>query len=398
MTDARLDAEKSNEWDPVTAWKPLVDADESSSTEIYAQQRRTCPLSFHTTEQSERTWHAFSSSDVAKILMDTEVFSSAGAQFGKPMIPIELDPPTHTIFRRLLSNMMAPRRMLKYESSIRAYVLTELEPLIAAGGGDFVPLTYRLPVQAFCLLVGETDDRAYKLLEENLRNAPSLERGDKDAVAQRAAAVVPLAEYCRERLRSRRGNPRDDLASDIANGQINGSLIEEDDATQILTLIYMAGHDTTAMGLQGAVSVLAKHADAQGALRSNPDLIPQAIEECLRIETPLHKLPRRCVREITISGRAILPGDLVFPVFGAANVDPEAFEAPGHFDINRKPNHFSFGRGIHTCPGSPLARLEIKVLLQELLARTTRFALGTGASRDPWPRNAYASLPIVLHT
>jgi cytochrome P450 len=398
MTDARLDTENPKEWDPVSNWRPRVDSDQGSSTEIYAEQRKTCPLSLDTTELGQRMWHAFNSGDVTKILLDTEVFSSASAKFGKPMIPIELDPPEHTIFRRLLSNMMAPRRILKYEESIREFVVQELEALLAAGGGDFVPLTYRVPIRAFCLLVGEPDDSAFKILDQNLRKTPTFEREDKDAVAQRAAALAPLAQYCRDQLRSRRGNPRDDLASDLANGQINGSLITEDDATQILTLVYMAGHDTSAMGLQGALSRLAKHPDAQSTLRSNPDRIPQAIEECLRLETPLHTLPRSCTREVTIAGRAILPGDQVYPVFGAANVDPEAFPDPGRFDIDRKPNHFAFGRGVHTCPGSPLARLEIRILLQELLARTTGFHMGEGASRKPWPRNGYKELPIVLTT
>lgn len=397
MTDSQLDTKSSKEWD-AAAWTPRLDANETSAAEIYAKQRDSFPLSFEINEHGQRTWYAFRSTDVTNILMNTEVFSSAVAKFGKPMIPIELDPPEHTAFRRLLSNMMTPRRILRYETAIRAYVITELEPLIAAGGGDFVPLTHSLPVHAFCLLVGESDNSAFKVLDENLHNTPSLERADDDAVAQRMAALMPLLEYCREKLQSRRGNPGDDLASDIANGQINGSLIDEDDATRMLTLIYLAGHDTSTMGLLGALSRLSKHADAQSNLRSHPERIPQAVEECLRIETPLHTLPRHCTREFTIAGRTILPGDLVFPVFGAANADPEAFADPGFFDIDRKPNHFSFGRGVHLCPGSPLARLQIKVLLQELLARTTSFELGAGAARTPWPFNGYMKLPIIVRT
>jgi cytochrome P450 len=398
MSDAGIDTEKPPEWDPATAWKPLVKADQISSAEIYTKQRESCPLSLDTTERGQRLWHAFRSSDVAEILMNTELFSSAVPKFGKPMIPIELDPPTHTTFRRLLSNMMAPRRILRYEASIRSAVVTELTPLIEARGGDLVPLTYRIPIRAFCLLVGETDDSVFASLDQKLRaTAPPFERQDQQATDQRAAAVAPLIEFCRERLLSRRGNPCDDLASDIANGQINGSLIDEDDATRMLTLIYMAGHDTTAMGMQGAISLLARHSDAQSALRSNPARIPSAVEECLRLEPPLHTLPRYCTRDTTLAGRSILSGDQVYPVFGAANVDPEGFANPEVFNIDRKPNHFTFGRGVHTCPGSPLARMEIRVLLEELLRRTEHFDLGADASRKEWPRNGYKKLPIVLH-
>jgi cytochrome P450 len=386
------------EWDPISAWQPRVDADQGSSAEIYAKQRATCPFTLDTTERGQRMWHAFRARDVAEILINTDIFSSAVPKFGKPIIPIELDPPTHGIFRRLLSNMMAPRRILKYETSIRAFVVAELESLIAAGGGDFVPLTYRIPIRAFCLLVGETDDGTFSALDQAARAAaPPFTRQDAQANAQRVAAIAPLMEFCRERLRERRGNPRDDLASDIANGQINGSLVDEDDATRMLLLIYMAGHDTSAMGIQGAISLLAKDSEAQSALRSNPGKIPAAIEECLRLESPLHTLPRYCTRDTTLGGRAVKSGDQVYPVFGAANVDPDGFVDPEVFDLDRKPHHFAFGRGIHTCPGAPLARTEIRVLLEELLGRTDHFTFGKNAARKPWPRNGYTELPIVLH-
>jgi cytochrome P450 len=208
--------------------------------------------------------------------------------------------------------------------------------------------------------------------------------------------MEPLREFCRARLRARKGRPGDDLASDIANGEIDGRPIDEDIATNMLSLIYIAGHGTTTTGMQGAVVCLADHPEAQQVLRLEPRRIPAAIEECLRLETPLHALPRYCTRAAELGGRPIAAGDQVYPVYAAANLDPEQFPDPTRFEIDRKPHHFSFGRGIHICAGAPLARLQMRVLIEEMLARTKSFRLTERLKRGAWPHYRAERLPISV--
>jgi cytochrome P450 len=251
-------------------------------------------------------------------------------------------------------------------------------------------------MRTFCLLMGE-EDEGFDLLDKARRSgSPSPQRMDEAAVKEREALMEPLREFCRKRLLARRGNPGEDLASDIANATIDGELIDEDEAVSMLTLVYVAGHGTTTSGMQGALICVGRHSQAQDMLRANPAKIPAAIEESLRLETPLHTLPRYCVAPTKLGGRDVKAGDQVYPVFGAANVDAELFPNPGAFDIDRKPAHFSFGRGIHACAGAPLARTQIRVLLEELLARTESFSVAEPLQRMPWPNNRCLSLPMVL--
>jgi cytochrome P450 len=390
------DLAASAEWDASAAWAPIRTGESSFAARIYAEQQARCPVSFAPLAGEAGIWHAFRASDVAAILGDPATFSSAVAKFGAPLIPIELDPPRHTIYRAVLGKMMSPRRMVGYQEAIRQWVIDELEPLIASGGGDLEPFLYRLPMRTFCLLMGE-EDEGFDLLDKARRSgSPSPQRMDEAAAREREALMEPLREFCRKRLRARRGKPGEDLASDIANAAIEGKLIDEDEAVSMLTLVYVAGHGTTTSGMQSALICIGRHPHAQQALRANRTKIPAAIEESLRLETPLHTLPRYCTAATELGGRDVQAGDQVYPVFGAANVDAALFPNPEIFDIERKPAHFSFGRGIHACAGAPLARTQIRVLLEELLARTENFSVVEPLERMPWPNNRCLSLPMKL--
>jgi cytochrome P450 len=331
---------------------------------------------------------------VASILDDPATFSSAVPKFGKPLIPIEVDPPEHAKFRKLLDQMMSPRRMVGYETAVRADIVEAIDSLVAQGGGNIVDLTYRLPIRTFCLLMGENDPSFDDLDRARREGSPSPQQVDAEAAARRKALMEPLREFCRKRLRACRAQPEDNLASDIAHAQIDGRPLDEEEALSILSLIYIAGHGTTTAGMQSAILQLAQHDEAQRQLRETPRMIPAAIEECLRLETPLHTLPRYCARDTSIAGSRIRAGDQGYPVYGAANVDPDLFPDPARFDIDRRPSHFAFGRGIHRCAGAALARMQIRVLVEELLTRTARFSLATPRVRKPWPQNACTTLVL----
>lgn len=391
MTEPR----EVGEWNPAVAWEP-VRAGVSSAAEVYAAQRSGCPISGSDGAAGHSVWHAFRARDVAAILDDPATFSSAVPKFGKPLIPIEIDPPLHARYRKLLDQMMSPRRMVGYEQVVRANIAEAIDGLLAKRGGDIVDLTYRLPITTFCLLMGEDDPGFDDLDRARREGSPSPQHVDAVSAARRAALMEPLRAFCAKRLHACRARVEDNLASDIAHATIDGQPIDEDDALSILSLVYIAGHGTTTAGMQSAILQLARHQDAQQQLRQTPRKIAAAIEECLRLETPLQTLPRYCVRDTIIAGRSIAAGDQVYPVYGAANVDADVFADPARFDIDRRPNHFAFGRGIHRCAGAALARMQIRVLVEELLARTARFSIAQPPVRKAWPQNACTSLVLSL--
>jgi len=383
------------EWRPETAWQGVREGT-CDAASVYAAQRARCPVSRSPSPQGFDVWHVFDAADVASVLADTETYSSAVPKFGERLIPIEVDPPEHTEYRKLLSRMMSPRRMVSYEEAVRANVGAALEPLIAAGSGDIAELTYKLPIKTFCLLMGE-DDLAFDELDRARRaGSPPADQVDADAATRRQQLMEPLRQFCRERLIARRAEPRDDLASDIANATLNGAPLAENEALSILSLIYIAGHQSTTGGMQSALLRIASDPAVQARLRADRALIPAAIEEALRLETPLHTLPRYCTRDAELGGRQIKAGDQVYPVYGAANLDPAAFPAPEQFDIDRKPVHFAFGRGPHMCAGAPLARMQIRVLIEELLARTQTLSIVGTPQRKPWPQNACEALVLAF--
>lgn len=399
---SRTDGVKSTsgqevEFEQIDSWS-RVRKGEISVTEFYAEQRERCPISRTQGDDGHNIWHLFRAEDVNAVLNNTELFSSRStvARFGARMIPIETDPPEHTQYRRLLNELMSPRRLRQYETAVRATIIAGLDKLVAAGGGDIAELTFQIPFQTFCLLLGEEDTSFREADQERVNSAPTIARMDAESVAKRNALNDPLRQFCLRRLRACREAPNDTLASDIANGRVNGELLSEEEGVSILNLLYMAGHRSTAGGMQAAILALAGSPEDQDHLRAHPQEIPAAIEEALRLEAPVQSLPRHVKEDVMLGGREIKAGDQVCPVFAAANLDPEAFPEPAKFDIRRRPNHFTFGRGVHRCAGAQLARLQIRVLVEELLARTSEISLLAPPERRRWPHNHSTRLEVRL--
>ncbi len=387
------------EFNPEEAWAPVKDGN-ASATDVYAALRSQCPVARGQGDEARDIWYAFAAADVGRILTDPETFASSSEvkRFGMALIPIETDPPEHTGYKALFKDMLAPRRLMKFEQTVRDKVTSELDRLIPQGTFDIAPVTEAVPLQIFSQLLGEENLTFHEIdaKRREQRGASELGKLDGEAAERRRNSLEPLLDLCRERLAAVRENPGENLATDIAFGEIDGRRLTDQEVLSIYIMVYIAGHRTTTGGLQAAILQLARHPEAQETLRANPRKIPAAIEEALRLETPFHALPRHCTAATEVGGRTIKPGDQMFPCYGAANLDPDAFPEPDRFDIDRKPAHFAFGRGIHMCAGAPLARMEIRVLVEELLKRTQRFELAGMPERLEWPDNGCSKLEITV--
>jgi cytochrome P450 len=212
------------------------------------------------------------------------------------------------------------------------------------------------------------------------------------------AAVMEIVADLSEQIAIRRQSPGPDMLSDIATLRIDGQLLSDQEAMALAFLLLGAGHETTVGGIGGMLYHVGHNPDVQERLLNDPSLIPSAIEEALRLEPPLPGLGRTLVSDAAVDGVRMRHGDRVMLLFGSANRDPIVFEEPEEFRVDRQHNrHLTFGSGIHRCVGAPLARLEMRVVLEEVLRRVPRYRIEDEALvrvRCEVSRS-YRSLPIA---
>jgi len=288
-----------------------------------------------------------------------------------------LDPPVHTAHRGLLMRLITPKRLKENESSMWRLADRVLDDFLAGGKGEFIgefagPFT--LLVIADLLGVPEEDQ------EEFLTNMGQRRPGGGGAIGSTKDSTLahsPL-EFLYERfsayIEDRRRTPREDVLTGLATATFpDGSTPEVMDVVRVAANLFSAGQETTVRLLGAALKFLAENPDLQSQLRAERDRIPHFIEETLRVESPIKGDFRLSRVPVTVGGVDLPAGTTVMLVNGAANRDPRRFENPADFDLDR-PNarhHISFGRGIHTCPGAPLARAEARVAIERLLDRTS---------------------------
>jgi cytochrome P450 len=212
------------------------------------------------------------------------------------------------------------------------------------------------------------------------------------------AVTAEMNDYLAEMIAQRRAAPRDDLLTRLVEAEVDGTRLTQEEILGFFQLLVVGGQETTTNLITNAILCFVEHPDQLARVRAAPDLLPAAIEEVLRYRAPLQWIMRTPRRAVEVHGQVIPAGTLVLPMIGSANRDPRQFPGAGRFDITRAPNaHLAFGHGIHACLGAPLARLEARIALADLLGRLEGFAL---ASAAPWePRQALhvhgpARLPI----
>ena len=386
-------------WSPETQWAGIQAGEKLDFVAIYQEQRERAPVAWRSFEDGQGFWCVFNHADVARVLDDPATFSSAKPKYGLTLIPIEVDPPDHRKYRQLLGQLINTARLKRMEDDIRNFVRAELQQL-KDGKIDLLTLTAAIPVQSFCQMVSDPNPEGFRALHlaREAANDPRLARFDETSVAKRVAANQPLADYCTRMIAEHRVAPRDDIVSDILAGVVDGRPISDQEAHSMLSLLYIAGSRTTTAALRGSLVQLLRVPHLLERLRADPSLIPAAIEEIVRLESPVHGLPRYATTDVEIAGQKIAKGEQVFPNYGAANVDPAVFQNPGEIDLDRRPvRHVGFGRGIHICAGAPLARMQMRVFLQELTASVSSISsTGEPITRMTWPHYGATALPARL--
>jgi cytochrome P450 len=357
-------------------------------------------------------WVLSRQADVWEAARDNETFSSAqgltvnygeleliGLQDNPPFVM--QDPPVHTEFRKLVSRGFTPRQVEAVEPKVREFVVERIERLRADGGGDIVTELFKpLPsmVVAHYLGVPEEDRNQFDGWTEAIVAANTTSGGVAGALGGLGDALGDMMAYFTALIERRRSEPEDDTVSHLvaagvgADGDIAGVL-------SILAFTFTmvtGGNDTTTGMLGGTVQLLHQRPDQRRLLVEHPDLIPDAIDEFLRLTSPVQGLARTTTRDVTIRDTTIPAGRKVLLLYGSANRDEREFgDDAAELDVQRRPrNIMTFSHGAHFCLGAAAARMQSRVALTELLARCPNFEVDE--SGIVWAGGSYVRRPLSV--
>ncbi|MGE3074507.1 MAG: cytochrome P450 [Dehalococcoidia bacterium] len=340
---------------------------------FYEMGRQMSPLFV----ESMGIWMVFKYDECLAILRDHASWSSMGP-IQDPEAPppgmLGSDPPRHTRLRALVNQAFTPRMVEQLEPRLRQIAGELLDAVIDKGECDLVEtLTYPLPVIAIAEILGvepEKRDR-FKQWSDEVVATLGGPAGGQDVSQE---TLDEMRDYFARLCDDRRANPRSDLISGLVQAEMDGEKLNFDELLQMLILLLVAGNETTTNLIGNAMQEFMVHPDQFARVEADPSLIPSALEEVLRISSPVQATVRRAVADQEFRGKQFKQGQQAVIWVAAANRDPEQFPDPLTFDITRSPNrHLSFGQGIHFCLGAPLARLEAKIAVEELTKRATNF-------------------------
>lgn len=347
-------------------------------------------------------WFATRYDDVKKVLSDYEHFSSDFRRAFRPgeeldqsskISLIASDPPVHTKLRGLMTKAFTPKAVASLEGRIGKLTHDLLDQVDVAGQMDLVQdLAYPLPVMVIAEMLGvpAADRGQFKVWSDAVvRSADDIFSTAQDAQGNRTGSDAPLGagemgRYFAEIIAQRRSFPQNDLISGLVAAELDGEKLSEWDLLDFCSLLLVAGNVTTTNLISNAVLLFLQHRNALEAVRDDPSLLPDAIEEVLRFRSPVQFMFRISSTETELGGRTVPPDQRVIALIGSANRDESQFENANRFDITRKPNrHIAFGQGVHYCLGAPLARLEAKVALNILLERLPNLARSRSGALPP---------------
>lgn len=356
-------------------------------------------------------WVLSRHADVMAAFRDSERFSNAegvsidpaasGPHAHRTMSFLAMDPPEHGRMRGLVARAFTPRRVAEMEERIRALTLGHLLPALEAGSFDLVAdVAGRVPMDVISEMLGVPEaDR------EELRRKSDLlvhrDEGVTDVPQAGMEAAIELAVYYAELIDERRSRPGEDLVSALCAAEVDGDRLTDDEITAFLFLMVVAGNETTTKLLAHAWWWAWKHPDELAKPLAERARVPDWVEETLRYDTSSQMLARVTTCDVTLHGRTIPAGDRVLLLAGSANRDERAFPDPDRFDLDRDLGGVtiaSFGVGRHYCMGASLARLEARVVLEELRDRVRRYEIDEqGATRVHSVNvRGFASLPTTV--
>jgi cytochrome P450 len=350
---------------------------------IYRHLRDKCPV-FHNEELD--FWAIFRFEDVQAASRDWKTFTTREGTFLKDEIAamrefmpaegkfLDMDPPRSAELRRLVKDPFALNEIKFMEPKIRSLVVHLIDLFADRGNADLaIEFAYPLPVTVISEMLGIPPEDHDDVSEWSHR---MFDRNPSDGKATPAAYETGhrLRDYFHKMAAERRRVPRNDLMNLLVHSEVDGVSLTDDEIVGMAVFLYAAGNETTSMLISTALWLLDRHRDDRQRLQRDPSMIPAAVEEILRYDSPVCQEARATTRDVEIGGTVIPRGKKVLLVYGSANRDESEFSRSEELDLSREvKRHLAFGEGIHYCLGAPLARLETRVALEEILARVPEY-------------------------
>jgi cytochrome P450 len=386
--------------------------------ELFKRMRSKCPVHWtsEVTElpQAKGFWSVTRADDVHAISRDWETYSSerGGVVVIDEVFPIELaramfigmDPPKHDRLKALFQAGFTPKRIAAHEQAIREIVTGTLDRLEGRETCDLVtdvaqPAVSRV-IGSFMGIPEEDDATWAELMNMALAaNDPDYSPSVEDVEATIQEAVQQIFARCSELIAARRENPTDDLTTVLVNAEVEGQKLEEHEIVMGFFLLVAAGNDSTKATYSSAMRALMENPDQRQLLVDDPALVPGAVEEALRMFPAFAHFRRTATKDVELGGQQIKEGDKVVMWYASSNRDESRYEDPDRFDVHRNPDHQAFGAGgRHFCLGAALARLELKILLEETLARYPNIEMdGEPVYVESGFLNQLKTLPVRLN-
>jgi cytochrome P450 len=384
---------------------PLERETFDSANAEYRRLREQCPVAH--SEAWGGFWALMKHSDVAAAAADSSTFITSKQNvvpkvaFTGRRPPLHLDPPEHTPYRRALAPLLTERRVERLRPITRQICRDLLVPMVAAGGGDVVSdYSAHMPIAAFAHWMNLPPAAVAELTAVGKRYNIAVQSNDMEATKE---SSLLLYEMARGLVADRKANPLpadEDATSALLAARVDGAPLPEEMIVGTIRQVLVVGIIAPSVMIGSIAVHLGRDRALQSELRANPALVPAAIEEFLRLHTPYRGFARTATRDVTIRDRTIPEGEPIALVYASANRDEEVFEDAESFRINR-PNmkdSVAFGRGVHSCVGAALARVELQVALEELLAAAPGFALAGEPLPTRFPEIGALSVPIAFET
>lgn len=327
--------------------------------------------------------------EIDEALRNPEVFSSnmsaVDLQNIRPLIPLQIDPPDHKMYRRILDPLFAPKKMAAIEGPVTALANELIDSF-----GDRTDINFAkefstlFPTQVFLTLMGlplEDLPLFLRMKDGIIRPHTVVDDvfGSDEAVTYQKSIAESIYAYFDEVLDQRAQDPRDDVLSQFLEVEVDGRRLTRHEILDICFLFLIAGLDTVTATLDCMYAFLAQNDDHRRQIVDDPSVIPSAVEELLRWETPVMGIVRSAMRDTELGGCPVAEGDHVMALIGSANTDPEAFDDADTVRFDRESNkHLAFGGGVHRCLGSHLARLELRIALREWHRRIPDYRIPDG--------------------
>ncbi|HET7566920.1 MAG TPA: cytochrome P450 [Gaiellaceae bacterium] len=382
---------------------PLAPETFSSFHEEFAELRERCPVA--RSDAWNGFWAVLRYEDVVAVAGDPELFTTS-VQNVVPKVaftgrrpPLHLDPPEHTPYRRALNPYFRPEKIAAFEPVMREIVGGLLEPLVAAGGGDVcAEYTHRLPGHVFAHFFNLTPELGMEIREATREFVAAVQTFDLESVKATSLALYDIAQTVIDLRKAEAWDPEDDPVAGLLAVRVDGEPLPEAMVLGTIRQFIVVGMVAPCVFIGSMVLHLAQHPELQERLRAEPELIPAAVDEYLRLLTPYRGFARTPTRDVELGGRLIREGEPLAVVYASANRDPRVFPDPDEFVLGR-PNigkHVAFGVGPHRCAGAPLATLMLRVTLEELLGRTRAIEQAGEPAMTGWPEWGTLSAPVRL--